>query len=146
MAGDSIQEIRIRHNGNVIDNVIEGSYRILEDFELLDESMDIMKAVKLELPEQMAFADAAMRLKYDEPDKAPIHSRQLLNIKRRADMESDLWTVFNVVQENLIRGGLAGRTASNRRTTTRAVNGISENIKLNRALWTLAESMAALKS
>ncbi len=146
VAGENIQEIRIRHNGNVIDNVIEGSYRILKDFELIDSSMDIMKSIKLETSEQRVFAEAALSLKYDEPDKAPIHSHQLLDVKRRVDLKGDLWTIFNVVQENLIRGGLAGRTANNRRTTTRAVNSISENIKLNRALWTLAESMAALKS
>jgi hypothetical protein len=53
--------------------------------------------------------------------------------------------VFNRVQENLIKGGVAGRAATGRRTTTRAVGGVTENVKLNKALWTLADSMAALK-
>jgi len=57
----------------------------------------------------------------------------------------DLWTTFNTVQENLIRGGLRGRTAKGNRTSTRAVKGVSENVRLNKALWTLAEKMAQLK-
>ncbi|MFZ4220725.1 DUF945 domain-containing protein, partial [Enterobacter ludwigii] len=47
--------------------------------------------------------------------------------------------------ENLIKGGLPGRTAKGQRTRTRAVNGITGDVKLNNALWSLAEEMKALK-
>jgi hypothetical protein len=54
------------------------------------------------------------------------------------------------VQENVIRGGIAGRTidanGNRRRSTTREVQGIDQNRALNRALWTLAERMAELKA
>ena len=36
-------------------------------------------------------------------------------------------------------------SSTGRRTATRAVGGVNENVKLNKALWTLADSMAALK-
>ena len=42
-------------------------------------------------------------------------------------------------------GGVTGRSATGRRMTTRAVGGVTENVKLNKALWTLADTMAALK-
>ena len=45
----------------------------------------------------------------------------------------------------MIRGGVRGRSATGRRVSTREVGGVSENVKLNKALWTLADSMAALK-
>ena len=48
--------------------------------------------------------------------------------------------------DNLIRGGQLGRTANNRNTRTRAVNGIGQNVQLNQALWTLAEKMKELKA
>ena len=71
-----------------------------------------------------------------------------LNAKRQ-----NLWGVFNVVQENVIRGGQKGWVerldargrAQTRRASTRAVAGIDGNRDLNRALWTLAEEMAKLK-
>ena len=70
--------------------------------------------------------------------------------RRQDDTAPNLWNVFNVVQENAIRGGLTatGRDANNRprRATTRAVNGIDQDVKLNRALWTLATRMAELKA
>ncbi|PWI77720.1 DUF945 domain-containing protein, partial [Enterobacter sp. CGMCC 5087] len=44
-------------------------------------------------------------------------------------------------QENLLKGGLPGRTAKGKRSHTRAVNGIDGDVKLNRALWVMAESL-----
>ena len=61
------------------------------------------------------------------------------------DSGNDLWTTFNRIQENMIKGGMSGRSKSGRRSTTREVNGVTENVKLNRALWTLADEFAKLK-
>jgi hypothetical protein len=44
-----------------------------------------------------------------------------------------------------VKGGVAGRASTGRRLTTRAVGGVNENVKLNRALWTLADGLAQLK-
>jgi hypothetical protein len=70
--------------------------------------------------------------------------------RRGDDTGSDLWTTLNRVQENSIRGGLRGvtRDANGRRQVrrTREVTGIDQDVKLNRALWTLAEEMRKLKA
>jgi len=60
------------------------------------------------------------------------------------DRGADLWRTFNRVQENLMQGGLQGRNANGGRSTTRRVSSVSENIRLNRALWTLADEMAKM--
>ena len=57
-----------------------------------------------------------------------------------------MWTTFNRVQENLMTGGLSGRAKSGRAMKTRPVAGIDQNVKLNRALWVLAEEMRRLRS
>ncbi len=41
----------------------------------------------------------------------------------------------------MVKGGLRERSATGRTTTTRAVSGIDQNVKLNRALWVLADEM-----
>jgi hypothetical protein len=43
-----------------------------------------------------------------------------------------------------LRGRTVDANGRRKRTTTRAVNGIDGNVKLNRALWTLTEKMAEL--
>lgn len=66
---------------------------------------------------------------------------QILTPRRYEDHQDDLWTVYNRIQESLLKGGLSGRTAQGKRTHTRAVNGIDGDIKLNRALWVMAEEL-----
>ena len=66
------------------------------------------------------------------------------------DKANDLWTTFNVAQENVIRGGLRGVVLDEqgrrvRRVSTRAVNGIDQDIKLNKALSVVSQKMAELK-
>lgn len=150
VSGHHMGEIRIPHKGDVVNDVIEGVFRVVEDFELIDSQKDQMKQVQLAPQERLAFARSALALKYvcDDESKAtaPIEAKQLLTVHRHADNQNDLWTTFNVVQENMIKGGLRCRTANNRRTSTRSVQGIDQGIKLNRALWTLAEEMRKLKA
>lgn len=145
--GDSAHEVRVPHKGNVIDRVIEGAYTVLNGFEAVDAQREGMQLLTLNSGEQAAFARAALSLRYDDPLKpAPITESQLLATRRLEDRNNDLWTTFNRVQENLIRGGLHGRNANGKSTTTRPVGGIQQNISLNRALWTLGEEMRRLKS
>lgn len=147
VAGDTLSDIRVRHKGNIVDNVIEGAFRVLDDFELVNGQKAGMKSLTLNDGEQAAFARAALSLKYDvEAAPAPITENQILRPKRIEDRAGDLWTTFNRIQENLVKGGLRGRSPTGHVSTTREVKGIDQNIKLNRALWVLAEEMRKIKS
>lgn len=140
IAGDVAENIRIRHTGNVVGEVIEGSYRVLDSLSEVNERIDLYKSTRLTASDQLAFAEAAKVLRWD--DKVPIRdASQLLSVRRMDDKRADAWTTFNVVQENLIRGGLYGRSANGRRSTTRAVNGVNEDVRLNKALWILADNL-----
>ena len=143
IAGDVCNDIRVRHSGNVVDDVIEGAVRVLDNVEEIAGRIDTYKSITLAPQEQQVFANAALQLRWD--DKAPVEADQVLRTRRWADNKGDLWTVFNRVQENLLKGGLNGRTTTGRRTSTRAVGGVNENVKLNRALWSLADGLAQLK-
>ena len=146
VCGDTVSDIRVRHSGKIVDNVIEGAFRVLDDFEQINDQKEGMKLLTLNEGEEAAFARAALALKYDtELTPAPITENQVLRPKRREDISPDLWTTFNRVQENLLRGGLRGRSATGHVSTTREVKGIDQNIKLNRSLWILAEEMRKLK-
>ncbi|HHI71468.1 MAG TPA: DUF945 domain-containing protein [Rhodobacteraceae bacterium] len=144
VVGNMVEEIRVPHRGDVIGQVIEGAYRILDQFEVVDESREVMRTLPLTEGEQTAFARAAMQLRWE--DEPAVTESQVLKRRRSEDADDNLWTTFNVVQENLVRGGLYGRSRNGRRTRTRAVQGIDGNVALNRALWTLAEEMKRLKA
>jgi hypothetical protein len=157
IAGDSFEGVKVRHSGNAVGEVIEGAYRVLEDAPKVADQVDAFRSLTLHRDERMAFAEAAHVLRFpdhyaegDDRRETPITADRLLMPRRTADTAPDLWTTFNAVQENVIRGGISamGRNANNqrRRTTMREVNGIDQNRALNRALWTLAERMAQLKA
>lgn len=144
--GDLASDQKVRHSGgaNVIDSVIEGAFQVLDQFEQIDEHLDDMKGRQLKPIEQQAFAMAALAYRYDPAEgPAPVTPSQLLMPRRREDKNHDLWTTFNRIQENTIKGGIIGRNKQGRRTKTRAVTGIDQDVKLNRALWVLAQAMQA---
>lgn len=145
--GDKLMDIRVPHKGDIAGQVIEGAYEVLDGFERVQESCDAMRSIVLDESEAEVFAQAALTLKYDATEKsAPITESQILKPRRSADCHSDLWSVFNRTQENLIKGGLPSRTATGNRQRTRAVQGIDQNLRLNRALWLLADGLRQLKA
>lgn len=136
VCGDTLSDILISHKGNIVNNVIEGAFTVLDNFEAATGQMEGMEALSLNTGEQAAFANAALTLKYDDPEQpAPITEDALLQARRFDDRASDLWTTFSRVQENMIKDGLQGRSRTGRAISTRAVTGIDQNVKPDRALW-----------
>ena len=147
--GSGIQDIRLPHKGDVSDQVIDGAFRVLEQFEEVDENVREMKSLSLSDGEERALATAAMALRFGErtEDQAPlpVSVDQVTQPRRDDDVGRDLWRGLQRLQENLTRGGLEGRSAQGRRMTTRPVQSIDRSVSLNRALWVLADEMRKLK-
>jgi hypothetical protein len=150
VVGTVSNDIRIAHKGNIQGEVIEGAFRVLEDFEAVDASIDGMKAIELKPEEQRAFATAALALRYGERTEgqppAPVTAEQLIEARRPEDLGASVWTAMNRLQENMQRGGQPGRTVQGRRIQTRPIGSIDRSVNLNRALWVLAEEMRKLKA
>lgn len=143
IAGDINTDVRVCHSGNVVDNVIEGSYEILRNVQEIEDRKQAFKGIELLPAERRLFAAEALKLRWE--DNAPVSAERILVPHRHQDAAPTLWNTFNVVQENLIKGGQGGRASTGRRLTTRPVTGVQQDVKLNRALWQLAEGMRQLK-
>lgn len=138
--------VRVRHSGNVIDNVIEGTYRIVNETPKAIEHMDAMRSLTLTNGEKQAFAEAAKMLRWD-PEEMAVNNNELLRPRRSSDQSGDLWTTFNILQEKIIKGGTYVQNKETRNTQrAREVKSVTENVRLNKALWTLAEEMRKLKA
>jgi len=149
----TLEAIRVRHSGDVAAKVIQGTYSVLNEAGRVLAAPQDWSCIHLNSEEQAIFADAAYSLRFGDPKgetRTPIKPAQLLIPRRYEDKANDLWTTFNVIQENAIRGGLRGVSRDEhgrtRRMKSRAVNGIDQDIRLNKALWTLSQRMAELKS
>lgn len=144
----NLSNYKTRHSGNVGD-VIEAAYRVVEDFPQLTERVQAWQGITLTPPQQIAYAEAALGLRWDI-GQAPIAADRLLYVRRNADASTSLWHTYQRTQENLVKGGLGYRQQTPAPGTapkwmhTRSVNSVSEDVKLNRALWTLTEKMGEL--
>lgn len=133
-----IAHVSRRHTGTVVEEVIEGVYEILDSLPKAVDEIDRFKAIELMPEEQRAFADSAALIRWTDPEIAETVD---LNLARRhEDRKPDLWSSFNRVQENIIRGGVRvkGRRA-------KAVRSVDSDVRINKALWALADKMAELK-
>lgn len=154
IADSTTGSVTVMHKGNIIAEVIEASNGIIQNSQKSLEVAQTWGRLQLTDGEQSAFADAAHTLRFADAEgkvTTPITAAQLLRPRRADDNGGDLWKTFNRVQENVIKGGLHGvqRDDKGRRlraVSTRQVKGIDQDVKLNRALWQLAERMAELKA
>lgn len=145
VVSDSQGSLRYRHGGrdDLTGRILEGVFSIVEDFPLIADKIDEWSSIELSNDQRLAFARAALPLRFD--DTSGVVADQLLSPRRYGDGKPDLFTTFNVVQENLIRGGLRmKRNANGRSNTTREIKSVDRDLKLNRALWTLASEMSKL--
>jgi hypothetical protein len=142
--GDT-QGIKVGHSGKIIDRVIEGSYRVIDNAVKAVETTRQWAQIELKPQEQTAFAVAAAALRFDAETQR-VRAQELIQVRRKEDEGNDLWTVFNRAQEALIRGGQGYRSEAGRNVRSRAIKSIDGNVGLNRALWTLGAEMARLKA
>jgi hypothetical protein len=157
--GDKFGDVRVRHVSDAVDQVIDGSYTVLNEAPQVVEDVRRFKGIELSRDEQLIYADAAHSVRFPEAHllddegevvkKAPVDAERLLYTRRAADQDRSLWTTFNKVQENTIKGGLRGGIVGSngryRRQSTRAIKGIDQNSTVNKALWKMADEMAKLK-
>ncbi len=149
VAGEMFDYARIGHTKSAPEKVIDASFRVIEQFPMMIDNAREMSGMELSPREQLVFARAAQELRWDE-DTAPVAPPALLEPRRHQDRLTDLWTTMNVVQENVVKGGLRyisenAETGRRTRRETGEVRSIDENKRLNRAIWTLAEGMRTLK-
>jgi hypothetical protein len=131
----------IKHIGNAVERVVEESGKIQATFPEMMQICDQWSKIQLTKEQQLAYGSAALLLKYDSLEDAPIKADSIIQVRRFGDMGNDVFTTFNRVQENLIRGGIRYRQ-NRRRNSTRNVTSVNENLRINKALWMLTEKLA----
>lgn len=149
IVGSSFSALKVHHKGiqNTMDNVIDASFKVLEQSKNIMQVIDLWKGVHLDKHQRMDLAVKTHELKFNGKS-TPITPEQFLTVHNGTDYEQEcsLWNTYNILQENLIKGGLSGwkstvRSKKNERikVTTRGITNIKQNIDLNAKLWDMAE-------
>jgi hypothetical protein len=130
-----------RHHGD-LDSIIQASLEVADRLPMLVDQVNRLRAKQLTPLRAVEFARDAGHIRYDNKDV--VDPKDLLHVRREEDAPTDLWTIFNRVQENLSRGGQVGQvgeTGMFRRM--RPMGGMDKTIAVNTALWDLAVEYAA---
>lgn len=155
--------VSVRHSGDIADAVLEASHMIIEQSMAGVKRAKELSKIVLPRAKQLVLAGKAAEVRWgvDEDGKLalPFALEALLAPRRFIDAatelgdthprlglgafpKEDLFTTMNVIQENIMKGGLKSRTPTGRKSSTRSVNSVSEDIRVNKAIWRLAEEMA----
>ena len=127
--------IKIRHMGYTDEQVVKASQEFIDNSTRIMNVVNEWQDVKLDRDEMRSFGREAAKLRFEDPDDLTINT--VLQARRGEDMSSDLWTVFNRTQENLIQGGFL---VTGGRRRSRQITNIDKNIDINTRLWDLASS------
>lgn len=141
----SLGSIRVRHIGYDDQNMSLACDDLVKALPGVLTEVESFKQLELSNDEKVAFAKAAIEMRFDG-DTYSVEPSHILRPRRSADTSNDLFTTFNVVQEHIIRGGVRQTREDGSRIRSREVKNIDANLKFNRALWTLQSEMAKLKA
>ncbi len=139
VSDQSFNSLLIRHLGFDDSRILAVTQNFVSKFPEIAGRVDSMRSRILREEERLNFAIHSAEVKWQ---KAPIDPIALLSPRRYDDHGKDLWTTYNVVQENLMRGGILGKTETNRTISTRPIRAIDAIVYINTHLWELAAQIA----
>lgn len=142
VADRSLGSIDIKHVGadksyDTVKQLIDG---MAQRVGTIGSKIDTWAGITLSWAQQMEIARAVMEVRRF-PDW--LDADQLLVARREqedvdAEGRRSLWTTFNVLQENVIKGGI-DKTGAGRPSATRPITGAFNDVAVNKALWSVIE-------
>lgn len=151
IATDTFESFKLQHKGYSFDKVRElvqertlalpGQVTIMNDMKNRDLNNE--EAFQLGLDGLLIRAGITPGSDIDESElftKATVN--QVLQATRKADMGSDLWSVFNTVQENITKGEFfAQRNGQEKARRVRSISSFEKDIQFNQELFKRATSL-----
>lgn len=135
----------IIHSGFNIEKVYKAIEEVTSYMPKIERQIESFKDIELNPIEQKSLANAGIDIRFDK-EVHDVSTDEFLKIHRSADEKPTLWNVYNRVQEAMIRGGIKGKNKTTGKAfTSKAVNAIDTNIKLNQELFSTVQTIASLK-
>ena len=132
-------QMRIRHKGYSFEELKKTVMELVEELPVTVETLNKFREVVLSDQQKHELAMKAIGIRFGE-NGAEVDVQELLKPTRKEDEGSDLWTVFNVIQEKVVRGNFKYKTIKGRNKTARSIKNFNRDLQLNEQLYELAES------
>ena len=144
IADEQFESVKMRHMGYSFEDLQDMIKEMVGKLPLTVESMNKMKAIEMAEEQILAFAKDALNARFTkkEMNRIEVDLKELTTPTRKEDKGSDLWSVFNVVQEKLIEGDFQYRAGGKVRQA-RVIKNFKQDMKINKKLFNVALEYAA---
>lgn len=140
VVGSTYASERVMHVGDSAKQLIDRVRQLAKNTAPLFQQIETWQRKDLTAAAQAEYARLVATLRWGDPHR--FEPEQLLQVRREADEGSDLWRVFNRVQEATTNVSLEGFARTGRRTVSRPLTEVTSNIRFNEQLWKLTEEFA----
>jgi len=132
-------DVRIRHYGYKFEELQKTITQIVELLPLTVESMNKFKQTQLVEDQIIEFAKQALTVRFgeEEMNRITVDYNEFIKPTRKEDEGTDLWSVFNVIQEKVLEGDF-NYVAGTKSRKARKIKNFSQDIDLNSKLYELA--------
>ena len=143
MCSDEMVNMSIRHINYDFEALRLVVTNAIEQVPYIVNTMNTMKNTKLSEAEKKELATAVVKIRKDVEDdeKFSIDEATVMDILepvRDEDNSDDLWTVFNICQEKMIKGGFQSTGKNDKVRKQRKITSIKKDVEYNQRLWEIA--------
>lgn len=143
IATDKFADLKIRHINYTMDELRALVNKVIEELPNQVELMTQMKSRVLTEDEKKAFVLDMLKIRKgkDLEDVLEVDDETVLDMLepvRDEDKSDDLWTVFNVLQEKVIKGGFSIGQEGKKARKARKVTGFVKDLELNQKMFKAA--------
>ena len=144
IADTQFEAVKMRHMGYTFEDLQVLLKDMVEKLPLTVESMNKMKEQELEEAQILDFAKEALLTRFSKKEmkRIDVDLEEFVNPVRKEDKGTDLWSVFNVVQEKLITGDFNYRAGGKARKA-REVKNFKQDMLINKRLFNVALEYAS---
>jgi len=156
IAGTGINGVRLVHSKSIVDKLPQGIEYMLGNFDTFANQIKVLQGLELSANATSELIKTVFDARLSNVKNVKNINYRLPRLQRMADNASDAYTVFNRVQEVLVRGGIEytydkpildhnGETLGtvNVTTRTRRIGSVASQVKLNQLVYDKTMELAA---
>lgn len=143
VCSDEMVNMSIRHINYDFEALRKVVASAIEQVPQITCTMNTMKNTTLTEANKKELATAVVKVRKEMDDNQQIELDEatimdILMPVREEDKGDDLWTVFNVCQEKLIKGGFQATGKNDKVRKQRKITSIKKDVEYNQRLWEIA--------
>ena len=143
VCNNQMVNMAIRHINYDFEELRKVVVSAIEQVPSIVNTMNEMRNVVLNDEQKNKLAIEVIRLRKGHSEEENIHVdddviKDILTPVRKEDNGNDLWTIFNICQEKMIKGGFGFRGRRNKLRRQKGITSIKKDLEFNQKLWNSA--------